>query len=44
MLLSGGEKENLFDLGYMGTYSEDRQETLERLMLMPAGSGQRGNS
>ena len=25
-----------YDLGYMGTFSEDRQESLERLMLAPA--------
>lgn len=30
------ERKRVFDLGYMGTYSEDRQEALERLMLMPA--------
>jgi spore maturation protein CgeB len=27
-----------WDLGYMGTYSEDRQPTVERLMLAPARS------
>lgn len=27
-----------FDLGYMGTYSDDRQPTLERLLLDPARS------
>lgn len=28
--------EPVWDLGYMGTYSEDRQPTLERLLLEPA--------
>jgi spore maturation protein CgeB len=28
--------ESLWDLGYLGTYSEDRQPVLERLMLEPA--------
>ena len=30
------EREPDWDLGYMGTYSVDRQESLERLMLEPA--------
>jgi spore maturation protein CgeB len=30
------EREVRWDLGYMGTYSEDRQPPLERLMLQPA--------
>ncbi|HZF97971.1 MAG TPA: glycosyltransferase [Pseudoxanthomonas sp.] len=30
------EVEPLYDLGYMGTYSDDRQPVLERLMLGPA--------
>lgn len=29
-------QEPVFDLGYMGTYSSDRQPSLERLMLEPA--------
>jgi spore maturation protein CgeB len=31
-----------WDLGYMGTYSEDRQPMLDRLMLSPARSWRRG--
>jgi spore maturation protein CgeB len=30
------EAETRFDLGYLGTYSDDRQPTLERLLLDPA--------
>jgi spore maturation protein CgeB len=30
------EREPLWDLGYMGTYSEDRQPTLNELLLEPA--------
>jgi spore maturation protein CgeB len=30
------EAETRFDLGYLGTYSDDRQPTLERLLLEPA--------
>ncbi len=30
------EVERRFDLGYLGTYSDDRQPTLERLLLEPA--------
>jgi spore maturation protein CgeB len=30
------EREPAWDLGYMGTYSEDRQPVLERLLLEPA--------
>jgi spore maturation protein CgeB len=30
------EAEQRFDLGYLGTYSDDRQPTLERLLLEPA--------
>jgi spore maturation protein CgeB len=31
-----------WDLGYMGTYSDDRQPTLERLLLEPARTWQEG--
>jgi spore maturation protein CgeB len=30
------ERETGFDLGYLGTYSDDRQPTLERLLVEPA--------
>ena len=32
----------LFDMGYMGTYSDDRQKSLENLMLEPAQSWRDG--
>ena len=31
-----GPTEPIYDFGYLGTYSEDRQPTLERLLLEPA--------
>lgn len=36
------ETEPQWDLGYMGTYSEDRQPALERLLLAPACNWTRG--
>ena len=36
------EVEPTWDLGYMGTYSEDRQPVLDRLLLQPAGHWTRG--
>ncbi len=33
----------LWDLGYMGTYSEDRQPTVERLLIDPARQWRGGN-
>lgn len=36
------EIEPSWDLGYMGTYSEDRQPTVERLLLQPAGHWSKG--
>ena len=36
------EVEPSWDLGYMGTYSEDRQPVLERLLLQPAGHWTKG--
>ena len=35
-LYSPGERRPEWDLGYMGTYSRDRQEALDRLLLEPA--------
>ncbi len=35
-LYSPGSHKPAFDLGYMGTYSSDRQPSLDRLMLEPA--------
>ncbi len=35
-------REVRWDLGYMGTYSDDRQPALERLLLEPARSWRRG--
>lgn len=32
-----------WNLGYMGTYSDDRQPTLEKLLLIPASKWQNGN-
>jgi spore maturation protein CgeB len=34
------EAERRWDLGYLGTYSDDRQPVLERLLLEPAGRAQ----
>jgi spore maturation protein CgeB len=36
------EVEPRWDLGYMGTYSEDRQPAVERLLLRPAGHWTKG--
>ncbi len=36
------EVEPSWDLGYMGTYSDDRQPAVERLLLQPAGHWTRG--
>jgi spore maturation protein CgeB len=35
-------RDRMFDLGYMGTYSTDRQKTVERLLLEPAQRWPRG--
>jgi spore maturation protein CgeB len=36
------EVEPTWDLGYMGTYSDDRQPTVDRLLLQPAGHWTKG--
>lgn len=35
-------KETRFDLGYMGTYSPDRQEALKRMLIWPARKWKKG--
>lgn len=42
MLYFPEERELKWDLGYMGTYSDDRQPTLESLLLQPAREWSRG--